>query len=126
MRSLDNMVKFKTLKEATPAPAPAPTKQAAPTQAAPAQAAPAQPQAPTQDQTMKQATEAIKQIVMPVVAQAIQDYLQKNLPALIQNALKGQKQPPKTTAKQPAPATEQDKIAAQNKASTPVNVPKEA
>ena len=123
MRSLDNMVKFKTLKEAAPVQPQAPAKQPAP---APAQAAPAQPQAPTQDQTMKQATEAIKQIVMPVVAQAIQDYLQKNLPALIQNALKGQKQPPKATAKQPAPATEQDKIAAQNKASTPVNVPKEA
>jgi len=102
------MVKFKTLKEATPAPAPAPTKQAAPTQAAPAQAAPAQPQAPTQDQTMKQATEAIKQIVMPVVAQAIQDYLQKNLPALIQNALKGQK--PATPAK---PTTAPEEPAAQ-------------
>ena len=77
---------------------PQPVAQAAPaaTQVAPA-AAPAQPD---QKQVLAQATEAIKQIVMPIITQTLNEYFTKTFPGVLQNALKVQK----PAATQPAPA----------------------
>jgi hypothetical protein len=88
--------------------APAPAGQPPP--AAPA----AQPQAPDQSQVVNQATEAIKQIIMPLVAQAIQDGFQKIILPGVQAALKGQKQPAPVNNAQPKPMPEADQIAAQS------------
>jgi len=106
------MVKFKILKEVTPVPS---------AEKEPINTPPVEKKVdPAPDQAqLTQAIGAVEQVINPVVAQSIGDYLQKNLPTLIQNALKGQKQPPKKTTKQPAPATEQDKIAAQGVAKGP-------
>lgn len=81
--------------------------QPTPQQAAPAQPqpAPAQPTAPAQQpdqkQVLQQATEAIKQIVMPIITQTLNEYFQKTFPGVLQNALKGQAAPA-APAKQPA------------------------
>ena len=114
------MITFKTLKEAAPAqatPAQAAPAQAAPAQAAPAQAAPAQPD---QKQVLQQATEAIKQIVMPIVTQTLNDYFQKTFPGILQAALKGQ------SPAAPSPAAPAQKPAAggQKPAAAPAAAPK--
>ena len=71
---------------------PQPRAQADPvaTQAAPAAPPPVQPD---QKQVQAQAIEAIKQIVMPIITQTLNEYFTKTFPGVLQNALKAQKQP---------------------------------
>jgi len=82
---------------------------------APAAAQPAAPVQPDQKQVQAQAIEAIKQIVMPIITQTLNEYFTKTFPGVLQNALKAQKQPAaqaapvapaaqKPAATQPAPA----------------------